>query len=813
MSGIVVNELVTRFVFQTQKSGIKQYEANLKRLDKLGQHVGNRAGHGFQQSLTSAAKNVRREFGAAFRDIQRQANGLRVRVQVDNSQAKARIKETEALAAGLARRLGSMAMSVGGGAMALNAGRDFAKTLTETVGTKQSNMGRLTTQMGGEAQAKQIYNWLRQFAEVTPFEKNELISGFSTIKGSGYQLTEADMRGLGDVTSGSKKTFHEMIEMLKSANRGLGQMVDNFDGMKATSEDGKIQMERFDKQLGVWVKETFEAGDMAGLVRFVRTHGERNYQGEMGRQSKTIPGLLSTVRDRLTSRFEDMGDAGMEQSLTGIMERAVKFMGDLEPHAKRFGKRLSEITNEAIRFYDKGIKHVPGVLKEIKHLAPVAAAALGLIGSHILGGKIIAAAKGLWGMAKAARALSLAQIGMSGLPLLIGGTVIGLGALGYHLATTGETGKLFKEEFDKLKPTLKEVWGDIQALGKELMDDLGPIAQDVFKNQIVPAVKAGLEGFRDFMKDWRAGYKELKETILPGLAEGIKSFGGDCVHWFENAKNTVNLFTEALDELINKWKFFDSMPLVGPLKHLVEAGQKLGLFGGGNKGPQGSGPGGESANLGAGFSSAAGARLSEAAKNIRTELGYCLWDIKKTLTAVYGNYKGPGAMSVAGFKGTFAPGGSAKDFGPTLQSYYKMRKTKVGSLDELPDGAFAVYQPGIISNNENGHIEVYDKETRSFNFGIGPVAEANRRNAIRYADIYVPTDPGQQNVSMAPYGNNTNPGRQPLLNGNGMINLPPITQNFYGQQNAHEVKTAVKLGLAEVLTSVGGRYSQAAPRR
>jgi hypothetical protein len=800
MSGIVINELVTKFCFQTQKPGIKAYEKELKRLDQLGQKVGNRAGKAFQTSMGQAAKQISRQYGSMFSQIQRQANAIKMHasVHVDNSSAKAKIKEIDGMASGLSRRLGSMALGLAGTLGALNIGKDFATALVDRVGTKQSNMGRLTTQMGSEASAKQIYSWLRKEAEVTPFEKNELISGFSTIKGSGYQLTQADLRGIGDVTSGSKKEFGMMIEMLKSANRGLGMMVDNFDGMKARAHDGVLSMERFDKRLNKWIKEDIEAGDMAGFVRFVRTHGERNYKGEMDRQSQTIPGLLSTIRDRFTSRMEDIGDSGMEGTLTDIMQRGVKIMGDLEPQAKRLGKSMSLLINS-------GLKKFPAILSEIKKLAPLAAAGLSTLGSYVLGAKLIAVAKGIWGMVAAARALSLAQIGMAGLPLLIGGAVIGLGALGYHLATTGETGKIFREEFDKMKPTLKEVWGDFQALGKELMEDFGPIVKDVFQNVVVPGVKAGLLGFRDFMKDWRAGYAELKTTILPGMVDSFKSFVGDIEHWMQNLKNTFNLYRETLDPILAA---MEKIPGPGQSTFRM-ARERLGWV---NAGSQGSGPDGSSANLGDRFNSLTGDQISRASMNIVTGKGWCLWHTKKSLQAVYGDFKGPGGMNVAGFKGRFAPGGDAADFGPTLMGpEFNMRRIKVSSISDIPDGATLIWPRGVAGfSSKSGHIEQYDKETGSFNYGMGPDKRRFREQYLSQADVYVPTKPGMQNVTMAPYGQNAQ-GSQPLMN-NGMLNPIVVNQTFQGQQNSQQFKQDVKIGIGEAITLMNSKFSSPARR-
>lgn len=453
------------------------------------------------------------------------------------------------------RNLMGLALGLGGGFLGVAGAQRFGEELFTTVGTKQQNMGRLETQLGSKEAAKAKYEQYRKFAEITPFEKNELLSSAGAIRGSGYELTDADLKGLGNVVSssrrgdGSARSFSEMTEMLKSANRGLGNMVDNFDGMKARAHDGVLTMERFDMRLKKWITEDIEAGDMKGFVRFVRQHGEANYGGEMERQSKTLPGLLSTVKDRLTSRFEDIGDFGGERVLNNIMNRLVNFTGEIEPQAKRIGKAIGAAFDA-----------LPGIMTKIKNIAPYVEKGLYIIGTHLVGLKAIAMGKGV---------LALVT-GFSALPLIIGGAIVAVGAFGYQVykyITQGNTALTqLREQFPFLADLIvgtgegvKYVTGVFQAWWPAIQK-----VGEVISIQIVAQ-------WEEFRANWNAGYAAMLQNYenwkqwISGIGEGFNTWGLKIKITFDAAKEFFGWIGEIAGSI--KIKLEDTF---APFKWLFE---------------------------------------------------------------------------------------------------------------------------------------------------------------------------------------------------------------------------------------------------
>lgn len=813
---IEVNRLVTTFEFKLGK-GVKEYDKLLIRLDRQGAKVAANASKALERSFGGAAKRIGSQFDGMFRGIQRQADGLKLRthVSIDNSQAKARIKEVDTLATGLTRKLGRMAMGVGGGVAGLGAVKRFGEELFNTVGEKQSNMGRLTTQMGGEKPAKAIFEWLRREAERTPFEKNELISGFSAIKGSGYQLTQADLTGLGDVTAGSKKSFNDMIEMLKSANRGLGNMVDNFDGLKARSEDGELLMERFDKQLGKWVSQTFQPGDMKGIIGFVRTHGERNYRGEMDRQSRTLPGLGSTLKDKITSRLEDIGDAGMDKTMTRIMNKLVGFAEKAEPWAKKFGGALS-----------KGLDKAEPLLHKMAKWVPLVAKGAALIGTYLFGAKVLKVvgflatkASGIATMVSgfinlARMAGPIATLGTSFgvistalMPLLVGGGLAALAGLGFKIWQYWTEGDKALEGLRQKFPGLadgikylgdatKEWWPHLKVAGNLIKNGIeggfkamAPVAKWALEKVLVPGVTWVINRFADLFK----GIKIIYETAMPALVTAWYFWEGVVKDFFAWAEPKFKKLKEWIDETRN-------------------AAATDGGFSNAKIGAPGGGPGG-SGGSGAGAPSALGLKMIKFAAGIATprEIKDCLRVIWRAQNlslggAEYGSRSPIKALNAADAAPQLANSADFVEFKARIthamlqDPYYK----------KLFNGSTAIYDrnSGFFSSTA-GHAEIWDTMNGVAYYGKGADPISRRtQGALDHVRLFLPKEKAQELIVAMNKGKQPTAAQTPAA-----APKVEVTVNYAGNGTMASVQSAVKRGVEQAMTQSASKYPQASPRR
>ncbi len=807
-STIEVNKLVTTFAFKLNKGEIRSYEQTLKRLDKQGQTMAKNASKAMSQGLGATAKAMNAQFSSVFKRIQSQANNLKLnpKINVDNSSAKAKIKEVDSMVNGLTRSLGSMALGLGGGVGAMGLGRYVGTA----AGELETSMARLKT-IVGPGFAKGAFGSLQKFAKDTPYELKDVMEMFTSLQGAGFDLMDRKtgkmhygrLEKLGDLASVSGKGLPELTQAILSSSRGLPSMMDNFIGLRGNKRmvDGEefIHANMMDPRTKkVLVDKMINEKNKDELFDFWLQAGSRNgITGGMKELSKTLPGQISTLSDTLKNLVQKMWMAGLGEPIHKGINDLMKGLDKLEPKFKSAGKMGGKIVT---------------ALQGMSKYAPLAAAGAGLLATRMAGTQLILGAKALWSALSALRGMSMLTL-LGGWPMLIGAAAVAIGYLGYEIfkfATTGEgliknlsdkfpgfkdAVKLVGDEFNKLKPVLGEIWKNLTEITEQMLKDLGPVAKDMFENWFIPAVTNGLNAFAGFLRDWREGYKSLK-IDLENARKAISGFGGDCVYWFENAKNTLNLFREVADGVLNTMgKMY---PVFKPIFEMLRK-----MVGWNNFGAeaQGSGPGGASAMLGGGLNELGAAKLSRAAQNVTAESGYCLWAIKQTLQAVYGDWKGAGAMSVPGYKGKFAPGGHAADFGPQLMQM-GFKKIKVKSMDQMPDGGIAIYPRGVAGFSANsGHIEAFDKETNAFYYGRGAHNANSRKNSIQYADVYVPTGAGGR-VTNAP-----NPQNQGLMQ-NGMLN-PSITQNLYfnGNVNPQQTANGAGKGVDKALDFATAKYS------
>lgn len=554
---MIVNELITKLKFRNDPQGAKRHEDSMKRMTKEADRFFRR-----NSSLASGYKSQMMKMLYGTEKAWRDSHG---RMRTENGQF---ISRASTGLGRLTKRFGPLTKAIGGAVAAyagFNAVKNFTSAAFEATGNKQMLMSRLTTVLGSDAAAVSKYKMMSKFAEVTPYQKNDLVGGFASIAGSGYQLTERDLTALGDVSAGSgKKTMEPMIEMLKSANRGLGSMVDNFDGMKAKAVDGRLEMMRYVKATKSWVSASVEAGDMAGIVKFVRAHGEANYAGQMDKMSKTLPGMLSTLKDKISQRFEDIGNAGVDKLFTNMMKGLLDVADKMKPVAQRFGALASE--------------YIPKTIEGIKALTPLLgplALGFGLLGTHMLGLKTMLAfntGKGLIGsLAKIGPYLAalflkfkkfavvgsmmLQMGGISALgpmltagasalaaaltPLLIGGAIVaaigGVVWLGYQLYKYWTQGSKaldgMRERFpalagsieylgDAMKewlPHIKVAWANLKQIGTTVMNDVTPVFKDLFNNVLVPLLGWSIRRLGDFFKRLKIIY----ETAMPAMVQAF----------------------------------------------------------------------------------------------------------------------------------------------------------------------------------------------------------------------------------------------------------------------------------------------------
>jgi hypothetical protein len=476
MTGIVVNELVTKFTARYDRT-FAQYERKLNQMDKMGAKMGAKAGNSFASSFERANGRVGARMSAALKGLQRQANGIKINptIRVSGaSQAIGQIRQVKSEMEKLNKGIGSISLggALTGGLAALGVGKaaGFGYNAAKEY---ENSMMRLRTLMG-DSGARNSYSALQKFAAVTPYELPEVVDMFTRLQGAGYNIADrktgkidfTKLTRLGDLASTSNKSLAELVDAMLSSGRGLGSMVDNFIGLGAkASGDGYLDATMTDIKTGAVKKMELNSANKDQMLQFWLDAGARQgVSGGMGNLAKTLEGQMATLTDTTKGLFAKMW-LGMEKPVHKFLGQMIQGLDKMEPKFRAIGVQVG-----------LGLRKVPAIAKEVAKWAPIAAAGIGLMGAKIIGLKYIAAAELLGKVAFEMRSVGVATYFTSGAlkGLLVGS---GIGALVLlfadfveYLATGDSTLVRFTERWPKLNKFIKDsyYWSGIflDALGE-----------------------------------------------------------------------------------------------------------------------------------------------------------------------------------------------------------------------------------------------------------------------------------------------------------------------------------------------------------
>lgn len=201
----------------------------------------------------------------------------------------------------------------------------------------------LTGLYGNVDIAREKFQNLSAFAAKTPFEFPELLD--ATVKLKAYGIEAGDyLTVLGDTASAMNKTLDESVEALADAQTGEFERLKEF-GVKAIditkknaeqlgvsmADVGKTALTYTDNYGKQQVKVIDRNNREAITAALVGVDGIfQKYTGAMEARSKTLSGLLSTLKDNVTMALADLVGFDMETmtvqagSLMGAIESLVK---------------------------------------------------------------------------------------------------------------------------------------------------------------------------------------------------------------------------------------------------------------------------------------------------------------------------------------------------------------------------------------------------------------------------------------------------------------------------------------------------------
>jgi len=172
-----------------------------------------------------------------------------------------------------------------------------------------------TSFKGNAEEAKKAFDTINEFTAKTPFQLEEVMTGFIKLKNMGLDPSKRALTSYGDTASAMGKSLNMMVEAVADAATGEFERLKEF-GIKASQEGDKVTF------TFRGVKTTVKK-DAKEIEKYLIGLGETEFAGGMEKQSKTLYGIISTLKDQITLTMASVAEE------SGALEIVKKIVNDL----------------------------------------------------------------------------------------------------------------------------------------------------------------------------------------------------------------------------------------------------------------------------------------------------------------------------------------------------------------------------------------------------------------------------------------------------------------------------------------------------
>ena len=410
------------------------------------------------------------------------------------------------------------------------------KTAIDGAGNIEQYRNTLETVLKDSDMARKKLAWASRFANKTPFETDEVVSGMTKLQSYGIEgdrvlktTNRTYLEMIGDMASGMGKSFDQAIEAIADARTGELERLKEF-GIT------KNMIAEFGKSKGLEIFNN--KGQINDLELFNKTLFEMmdsRFGGAMEKQAKTFKGGLSTISGATKSALSTL--AGVNEFGDIVENSPFQILRDkvIIPFANtlvrlqedgtftRWAENLSNIFGEIINV---GGKVIDFIVKWKEVLIPLASAFTGMLVIHEV-------VKGI-GALKNAMSFTMNPY------MLAIGAAITIGVLLYR-------------NWDLIKAKLATLWGSIKAFGVKIKDffikiwekikAFGKALWDVGKKMFMLFTPFGLiiTIGKLVIENW-----DLIKAKLATLWGSIKAFGVKIKDFFIKIWEKIKAFGKAL---------------------------------------------------------------------------------------------------------------------------------------------------------------------------------------------------------------------------------------------------------------------------
>lgn len=157
----------------------------------------------------------------------------------------------------------------------------------------------LETSTGSAEAGAAAFKELQKFAATTPFQLEEMVSGFIKLKNRGMDPSREALIAYGNTAGAMGKSIDQMIEAVADASTFEFERLKEF-GIKANKEGNKITF----TFRGI---KTTVRKDATEVEEYLKRIGLVDFAGGMEKQAATIGGAFSNLKDSVSSALDIVG--------------------------------------------------------------------------------------------------------------------------------------------------------------------------------------------------------------------------------------------------------------------------------------------------------------------------------------------------------------------------------------------------------------------------------------------------------------------------------------------------------------------------
>lgn len=207
---------------------------------------------------------------------------------------------------------------------------------------------------GSAAKARQSMDWVKQFAKTTPYEVANVMEAYVQLRSYGIDPMAGSLKSLGNAASGMNKDIMQAVEMLADAQTGEFERLKEF-GIRAKVNGSAVAFSYM--QSGKEVTRTAK-NNARDIQKSILGIFDAKFGGMMDRQSRTLKGTWSNIKDMFAGFQLDVADAGIFDLIKSKAQAVLsKFQqwakdGTLKRWAKETSEWITKLVEKAWTFIE-----------------------------------------------------------------------------------------------------------------------------------------------------------------------------------------------------------------------------------------------------------------------------------------------------------------------------------------------------------------------------------------------------------------------------------------------------------------------------